>query len=259
MSKLRQKTSGTAMVLAAGKGMRMRPLTNRRPKPLVEVAGRTLIDRALDRVLAAGLNKVVVNLHYRGDMLRRHLDRRDDLTCTYSDESNLLLETGGGVKKALKKLSGANRKTGSSGKPFVVLNADALWLDGFGKGASADNALQRLAAAWDGRRMDALLLLHPVSDALGYDGPGDYKQRRDGRLVRVPGGPAPYVFSGIQILHPRLFAPSPRGAFPLVRLYDRAEQAGRLFGLKHTGAWMHVGTPEGVTMAEDELQRLGRP
>ena len=242
------------MVLAAGKGMRMRPLTNRRPKPLVSVAGRSLIDRALDRVQDAGIEKMVVNLHYKGDMLRRHLEKRAGLDCKFSDESKILLETGGGIKKALKKLSGSFERP----KPFVVLNSDALWLDGMKKGAAGDNALARLADVWDGRRMDALLLLHPVADALGYDGSGDYRQSRDGRLVRVSGGAAPYVFTGIQILHPRLFEQCPRGAFPLVRLYDKAEQAGRLFGLKHTGAWMHVGTPEGVTMAEEELQRLGR-
>jgi len=255
MNKLRQKTSGCVMVLAAGKGTRMRPLTNRRPKPLVQVAGRSLIDRALDRVQETGLQKVIVNLHYRGEMLRRHLDKRTDLNFHYSDERKLLLVTGGGVKKALNKL------TGKAGRPnpFVVLNSDALWLDGFGKAGAADNALSRLADAWDGRRMDALLLLQPLAKALGHSGAGDYRLQRDGRLARVPGGPAPYVFTGIQILHPRLFEQSPRGAFSLVRLYDRAEKTGRLFGLKHSGVWMDVGTPEGVTMAEEELKTLGRP
>jgi len=242
------------MVLAAGKGLRMRPLTNRRPKPLVAVAGRSLIDRALDRVKDAGISKVVVNLHYRGEMLRRHLDKRQGLDCLYSDESKSLLETGGGVKKALKKLV----DSGPRPKPFLVLNSDALWLDGFGKGVASDNALARLAAAWDGRRMDALLLMQPTSKALGHKGTGDYRLQRDARLMRVPGGPAPYVFTGIQILHPRLFEQSPRGAFSLVHLYDKAQKAGRLFGLKHTGVWMDVGTPAGVTMAEDELKALGR-
>jgi N-acetyl-alpha-D-muramate 1-phosphate uridylyltransferase len=254
MNKLRQKISPTAMVLAAGKGLRMRPLTNRRPKPLVQVAGRSLIDRALDRVQDAGLKKVVVNLHYRGDMLRRHLDKRADLTCRYSDESKVLLETGGGVKKALKKLVGTDPRP----KPFIVLNSDALWLDGLKTGVAGDNALTRLANHWDGRRMDALLLVHPLADALGHNGSGDYRMLRDGHLVRLPGKPAPCVFTGIQILHPRLFTQSPRGAFSLVQLYDRAEQAGRLFGLEHTGVWMDVGTPAGVTMAETELERLGR-
>jgi N-acetyl-alpha-D-muramate 1-phosphate uridylyltransferase len=255
MNKLRQKTSGSVMVLAAGKGTRMRPLTNRRPKPLVQVAGRTLIDRALDRVQEAGLQKVVVNLHYRGEMLRRHLEKRTDLKFLYSDESKLLLETGGGVKKALNKLTGNAERP----KPFVVLNSDALWLDGSGNGAAADNALSRLADVWDGRRMDALLLLQPLARAQGHSGAGDYRLQRDGRLARVPGGPAPYVFTGIQILHPRLFEQSPRGAFSLVRLYDKAENAERLFGLKHTGVWMDVGTPDSVAMAENELKTLGRP
>jgi N-acetyl-alpha-D-muramate 1-phosphate uridylyltransferase len=254
LSNFSQKISKTAMVLAAGKGLRMRPLTNRRPKPLVAVAGRSLIDRAIDRVQDAGINNVVVNLHYRGEMLRRHLDKRQGLECVYSDESKSLLETGGGVKKALKKLVGNDPRP----KPFLVLNSDALWLDGFGKGAAGDNALARLAAAWDGRRMDALLLMQPTDKALGHKGAGDYRLKRDAHLVRVPGGPAPYVFSGIQILHQRLFEQSPRGAFSLVRLYDKAEKSGRLFGLKHTGVWMDVGTPDGVTMAEEELKVLGR-
>ena len=237
------------MVLAAGKGLRMRPLTNRRPKPLVDVADRSLIDRALDRVIEAGINQVVVNLHYRGDMLKRHLQKRDDITCRFSDESKLLLETGGGVKKALGKLTAGEDKP----KPFLVLNSDALWLD---TGSGAD-ALTKLINAWDGRRMDALLLLHPVSKAVGYARHGDYRQQKDGRLVRIPGGPAPYVFTGLQILHPRLFRGSPRWAFSLVPLYDQAERAGRLFGVKHSGVWMDVGTPEGVTLAEQELVRLG--
>jgi N-acetyl-alpha-D-muramate 1-phosphate uridylyltransferase len=252
MGKAKQKISDTAMVLAAGKGLRMRPLTLHRPKPMVLVAGRSLIDRALDRVVDAGFGKVIVNLHYRGAMLRKHLNKRDDLAFSFSDEAKALLETGGGVKKVLKKLSG----TSSRPKPFLVLNSDALWLETHDK--ATETGLQKLLSAWDGRRMDALLLLQPGSTAIGHSGAGDYRRKKDGRLVRIPGGPAPYVFTGIQILHPRLFDGSPRGAFSLVRLYDKAEAAGRLFGVKHSGTWIDVGTPEGVDLAEKTLKDLGK-
>ncbi len=246
MSAIGRKTSGVALVLAAGKGLRLRPLTARRPKPLIQAAGRTLIDRTLDHVAAAGIGRVIVNLHYRGDMLRRHLDRREDMSIGYSDESAKLLDTGGGVKKALKRLVGK----GARPKPFFVLNSDALWSD------AGENALIRLAEAWDGRRMDALFLLQPTDRATAHTGNGDYRMKRDGRLLRSPDKPAPYVFSGIRILHPRLFEGAPKGAFSIIPLFDAAERRGRLFGLRHRGQWMDVGTPEGLAEAE---ARLGRP
>ncbi len=248
MTALARKTSGVVMMLAAGKGLRMRPLTRHRPKPLVEVMGRTLIDRALDRVVAGGLRRAVVNLHYRGGMLQRHLAKRDDIAIDFSDESRALLETGGGVAKALKRL----RDEQGRAKPFFVANADALWFD------RTANAFERLAQAWDGRRMDALLLLQPKSKAIGYERDGDYRRAADGRLMRNAGGPAPYVFTGIQILHPRLFLGAPRGAFSSVRLFDAAEARGRLFGLRHDGAWMDVGTPAGVDLAAQKLVELGK-
>jgi len=248
MTAVGRKTSGVVMVLAAGKGLRMRPLTRHRPKPLVEVAGRTLIDRALDRVVEGGIGRAVVNLHYRGAMLRKHLTKRDDIAVEFSDESKALLETGGGIARALKLLRDGQGRI----KPFFVANADALWFD------RKTNAFERLAQAWDGRRMDALLLLQPKSKAIGYARDGDYRQAADGRLMRNAGAPAPYVFTGIQILHPRLFEGAPRGAFSSVRLFDAAEARGRLFGLVHEGNWMDVGTPAGVDLAAQKLIELGK-
>lgn len=249
MTALRRKTSGAVMLLAAGKGLRLRPLTRYRPKPLVEVGSMTLIDRALDRIVEAGIGRAVVNLHYRGAMLRKHLAARDDLEIRFSDESAALLETGGGIRKALRHLKDSRGRA----RPFFVANSDALWLDG------KANAFGRLAEAWDGRRMDALLLLQPKAKALGYARAGDYRRAADGRLTRSIGVPAPYVFTGLQILHPRLFEGAPRGAFSSVRLFDRAQAAGRLFGLVHDGVWMDVGTPAGVGLAERKLRELGQP
>jgi MurNAc alpha-1-phosphate uridylyltransferase len=248
MTAITRKTSGVVMLLAAGKGLRMRPLTAHRPKPMVEVAGRALVDRALDRVVEAGITRAVVNLHYRAGMLQRHLAKRDDIALSYSDESKALLETGGGVQKALRLL----KDTQGRARPFFVANSDALWLD------RRVNAFERLADAWDGRRMDALLLLQRKSTAIGYERQGDYRIADDGRLRRSIGKPAPFVFTGLQILHPRLFKAAPVGAFSSVRLFDAAEQAGRLFGLVHDGVWMDVGTPASVQMAGQKLSSLGR-
>lgn len=247
MTAIARKTSAVIMLLAAGKGLRMRPLTSHRPKPMVEVAGRTLIDRALDRVVDAGIRRAVVNLHYRGGMLKKHLAGRDDVALAYSDESKALLETGGGVQKALRLLKDNQGRA----RPFFVANSDALWLD------RRVNAFERLADAWEGRRMDALLLLQRKSSAIGYERQGDYRITDDGGLVRSIGKPAPYVFTGLQILHPRLFAGAPRGAFSSVPLFDGAEQAGRLFGLVHDGVWMDVGTPASVELAEQKLLHPG--
>ena len=231
-----------AMVLAAGVGRRMRPLTEAQPKALVPVAGRTLIDRVLDRLDEAGVESVAVNLHHHGDLLRRHLACRDRPAIAFSDERAGLLDTGGGVAHALTKLGD---------RPFYVANCDALWGDG------VTNTLARLARRWDDRGMDALLLAHPAHAALGYTGSGDYFMDPYGALRRRGGGEvAPFVFAGVQILHPRLFAEHPRGAFSLNALYDAAESRGRLWGLRHEGMWAHVGRPQDVAAAEREIARL---
>lgn len=232
-----------AMVLAAGLGLRMRPLTETRPKPLIPVAGRTLLDRALDRLEEAGVEEAVVNLHYLAPMIEAHLANRQTPRTVLSWETDQLLETGGGVTKALSDLGE---------DPFYVVNADITWADG------DIPALRRLAEAWRGDSMDALLLLHPVATATGYDGVGDYSVGSDGALRRRrDDAAAPTVFTGVQLLHPRLFSGAPSGPFSLTRLYDEAETAGRLFGMIHDGDWHHIGTPAGLEIAERHLAKPG--
>ena len=234
----RPAVPGRAMVLAAGLGERMRPLTDTRPKPLIEVRGRALIDAILDRLAAAGVGEAVINLHYLGAMIEAHLKDRTAPRIRYIRETERL-ETGGGVRNALPLLGE---------ECFFVVNGDVSWLDGY------TPALHRLARAWDDARMDVLLLLHSTAYAVGYDGRGDFVLRADGRLRRRREREvAPFVFAGVQILHPRLFKGAPEGAFSLNRLYDEAEEAGRLWGLRHDGQWFHVGTPEQLAEVEEAL------
>jgi len=230
-----------AMVLAAGLGLRMRPLTATRPKPLIEVSGRALIDHALDHLAAAGVEIAVVNVHWLGDQVVDHLADRRRPRIVISREADLL-ETGGGVVKALPELGAA---------PFFVVNSDMLWLDG------TVPALERLSRAWRDDDMDALLLLHRTVAAVGYDGVGDYFADPLGQLARrKPGEVAPHVYAGVQVLHPRLLADAPTGAFSLNRCFDRAEEAGRLFGIMHDGLWFHVGTPSDLAMTQRHLDEL---
>jgi MurNAc alpha-1-phosphate uridylyltransferase len=222
-----------AMILAAGLGLRLRPITEALPKPLVAVQGRTMLDRVLDHLDMAGVDRRVVNLHRLGGVVRRHLAGRPGIV--FSEEPELL-ETGGGVAKALPLL-GRNA--------FYVCNADVIWRNG------ATPALLRLAAAWDDERMDALLMMQPTAAAFGYDGTGDFFLDAGGRAIRrLPREISPFLFSGVQILHPRLFRRAPEGKFSLNLLYDRAEQAGRLFGIVHDGEWFHVGTPDSLAALE---------
>jgi MurNAc alpha-1-phosphate uridylyltransferase len=229
----------TAMVLAAGRGERLRPLTDNLPKPLLEVGGKALIDHVLDRLAEAGVDRAVVNLWHLGALIEAHLAGRARPRVTFSPEAELM-NTGGGVAQALPLL-------GSD--PFYVINGKILWRDG------ARGALARLADAWpkDARdgAMDGLLLLVPLERAGGYSAAGDFFLGGDGAIERPePGGPAPWVFTGIQILHPRLFADAPPGPFSLNLLYDRAMAAGRLFGLAHDGLWHHVATAQGLAEAQ---------
>ncbi len=227
-----------AMVLAAGRGERLRPLTDRLPKPLVEIRGKAMLDRALDRLAAAGVIDAVVNLHHLGDQIEAHLAVRTRPNITLSREPELL-DTGGGVCAALQWLGEA---------AFFVLNGDVVWLEGI------DPALNRLDHAWDEATMDALLLLHPAVSAYGYEGPGDFLMAPDGRLRRRRERVvAPFVFAGLQILHPRLFAGSPVGPFSLNRLYDLAEAQERLWGIRHDGEWFHIGTLEALQGVEEAL------
>lgn len=231
----------SAMVLAAGLGQRMRPITDRLPKPLIEVRGRAMLDTILDRLENAGISEVVVNLHYLGEMIEAHLEDRQSPSIAFSKEDDLL-ETGGGVTKALPLLGEG---------PFFVLNGDVCWLDGL------TPALQRLAAAWNEEEMDALLLLHPTCSAFGYEGIGDYLMDPAGRLRRRQERQiAPFIHAGIQILHPRLFEGAPAGSFSLNKLYDKAQEAERLWGLRHDGEWYHVGTPGELRAVEDALHHL---
>ena len=225
-----------AMILAAGLGKRMRPITVTTPKPLVEVGGRALIDRVLDRLERAGVDEVVVNVHYLADLVGVHVARRPQPAIVISDERDRLLDTGGGIAKALPKLGRA---------PFYVMNSDSFWIEG------ARPNLDWLAAGWRDDRMDALLLVAAPVRTIGYSGRGDFRMDPAGRLVRRPEREVvPFVYAGAAILHPRLFADAPQDAFSLNLLFDRAMEAGRLYGVRLDGLWLHVGTPEAIGEAE---------
>jgi MurNAc alpha-1-phosphate uridylyltransferase len=229
----------SAIVLAAGLGTRMRPYNGHVPKPLVTVRGRSLIDYGLDRLAETGVERAVVNVHHLADAVERHLASRKRPRIIISDERENLLGTGGGIAKALPQLGAA---------PFFLVNSDTLWLDG------VKPNFARLAESFDADAMDALLLLAPTVGSLGYQGRGDYSMLDDGRLRRRGENEvAPFIYAGAAILSPTLFANAPQGAFGLTSLFDRAAEAGRLFGLRLDGVWMHVGTPEAVAAAEAAL------
>jgi len=229
----------SAFVLAAGLGTRMRPFNGSVPKPLVAVAGKSLIDYSLDRLAEANVARAVVNVHYLADALERHLRSRQRPKIVISDERGTLLGTGGGIAKALPQLGEA---------PFFLANSDTIWLDG------VKPNLVRLAAAFDPATMDALLLLAPAADSVGYVGRGDFAMLPDGRLRRRGENEVvPFVYAGAAVLSPALFADAPSGAFSLTLLFDRVGVNGRLFGLPLEGVWMHVGTPEAVAAAEATL------
>jgi MurNAc alpha-1-phosphate uridylyltransferase len=233
-----------AMVMAAGLGKRMRPLTATRPKPMVEVAGKRLIDHCLDRLRAAGVRRAVVNVHYLADALEAHLKNApEDIEIAISDEREQLLETGGGLVRALPMIDV---------DPFLVVNSDNLWIDG------PIDSLRLLASNWDEGRMDALLLLVPLARANGHGGQGDFHMRSTGELRRKkPGTVAPFVFTGIQMVSKRLFAGElPQGPFSTNLLWDRAIEAGRCFGVVHQGLWFDVGTPDNVRKTEELLQAV---
>lgn len=225
------------MVLAAGFGTRMRPLTDHRPKALLQVAGRTLLDRAIDACVAGGAARVVVNVHYLADQVRAHLAARTAPEIVISDERGAILETGGGLRRALPLLGAA---------PFHAVNADSVWT-----GAAPAPTLAR---AWDGARMDALLLLVRREDALAYTRAGDFSLGADGRPARRDGDSAPFVYTGAQIVAPRAFDGAPEGAFSMNLIWDRLLARGRLFAVVHRGGWVDVGTPEGLAVADAALK-----
>ncbi len=231
----------TAMVLAAGLGTRLRPLTDRVPKPLVMVAGRTLIDHVIDRLAAVGVRRVVVNLHYKAAMIEQHLAARRDVEIRFSPEATLL-DTGGGVAHALALL----------GDRFYVVNSDVLWLDG--KVA----ALERLARAFVAVDHDGVLLLQRTVQAIGYAGSGDFMLDAEGGLRRRGEREvAPHLYAGLQLLSRRLFDGAPDGAFSINPLWDKAIAAGRIVGLAHDGGWFHVGSPDGLARTEQRFAAHG--
>jgi len=228
-----------AMVLAAGLGTRMRPFNGQLPKPLVRVGGKALIDYVLDRLAAQGVERAVVNVHHLADQIERHLAQRRQPKIVISDERSELLGTGGGVVKALPQLGDT---------PFFHVNSDTIWIDG------VKPNLARLAEAFDGTRMDALLLLAPAASSTGYGGRGDFSMAADGGLMRRGEREVvPFVYAGAAILTPAFFAGAPPGAFSMSPLFDRAADTGRLCGLRLEGVWMHVGTPEAIQAAEKAL------
>lgn len=230
------------MIMAAGLGTRMRPLTDDRPKPLVMVAGKTLIDHALDRLVAAGVKLAVVNVHYMADQVKAHLAKRKDIEIRYSEEADALLGTGGGVVKAMPHFGD---------EPFFIINSDTIWVEGFGQ------ALERMKARWNGESMDGLLLMAAMVSAIGFEGSGDFNMDPDGHLTRVAElRLSPYAFPGVQIVHPRLFAKAPAGTFSTNLVWDIAIAARRLYGIRLDGVWIHVGTPEAVSDAETFLADL---
>ncbi|MEM9223270.1 MAG: nucleotidyltransferase family protein [Pseudomonadota bacterium] len=229
-------TERTAMVLAAGRGARMRPLSAMTPKPLIEVAGKALIDYLFDRLESGGVTRFVVNVHYLPDLIEVHVKKRAPGRVEISDERDGLLETGGGIVKALPLLPD---------EPFLVANSDTFWVEG------ASNDVARLIAAYDQTVMDGLLLLSPTVSAVGYDGNGDFDLSGDGRLTRrAEKTIAPFVYAGCGLFSRRAFEGMPPGPFSLNVVFDRLLAKGRLFGLRLDGLWLHVGTPAAISEAE---------
>lgn len=222
------------MVLAAGLGTRMRPLTNTCPKPLIKVAGQSLLDRALDWMQQGGIRQAVVNTHYLSEQIEQYLAKRENPRIIISSEAEELLETGGGIKKALPHLGS---------EPFISANSDTICLN------ATTHTITRLSEYWNNDTMDALLLLHPVEKAVGYEGRGDFSLGHTGELMRRnAANDAPFVFTGVQMLHPRLFKNAPQGAFSMNLLYD--QNLSRVRAIIHDGHWLHVGDPQGLNLAE---------
>ncbi|MFC3723876.1 nucleotidyltransferase family protein [Neoaquamicrobium sediminum] len=232
----------TAMVLAAGLGKRMRPLTDTMPKPMISIAGKTLLDRGLDALAGAGVEKAVVNVHYLPQQIIDHVAQRSRPHIVVSDESGLLLDSAGGIVKALPELGT---------EPFYILNADTFWIDRDGRD------LERLALAWDGARMDILLMLARPHDATGHSGSTDFLLDAEGRLARARGAPEGLIYAGAAIVHPRIFEGAVAEPHSLNIYFDRAIAAGRLFGMSMRGHWITVGTPDAVAAAEAAIARQG--
>jgi N-acetyl-alpha-D-muramate 1-phosphate uridylyltransferase len=233
-------TPKIAMVLAGGRGLRMRPITNTIPKPLIKVAGRTLLDRGLDTLAAAGVEKAVVNVHHFPEQIVAHVASRARPKVAISDESAGLLDSAGGIVKALPKLGR---------EPFYIINADTFWVD------QGEPNLKRLALAWDVVRMDILLMLADLDSATGHTGGTDFLVDGDGTLRRAHGDPAGLIYAGAAIVNPAIFAAAPEGPLSLNRYFDEAIARGRLFGMTMRGSWITVGTPDAIPLAEAAVER----
>jgi MurNAc alpha-1-phosphate uridylyltransferase len=232
----------TAMIMAAGHGTRMRPLTNDIPKALVKVNGKAMVDHAIDRVKAAGISRIVINIHAHADKMRAHLEARNDDSIIISDETDALLETGGGIKKALPLLGD---------KPILTHNCDSIWIEGMGA------TLPRLIDAFDPAEMDAMLVLAVTASIVGDVGRGDFTMEADGRIEwREPRSVAPFMYTGVQIIKPQLFADIDEQAFSTTRVWRTLTEQGRAYGLRHDGIWMHVGTPQALDDTEAFLRDL---
>jgi N-acetyl-alpha-D-muramate 1-phosphate uridylyltransferase len=231
----------TAMVFAAGLGQRMRPITEKTPKPLIKVGGKALIDHSLDRLAEVGVERAIVNVHYLADQVEAHLAKRKKPTIVISDERAKLLDQGGGIKRVLPEIGDA---------PFFLCNTDAFWLEG------PRANLGRLAAAWDPARMDVALLVAATVAAVGVDWPGDFTMTADGRLVRRQEREvAPYVYAGMAIVNPALFRRQEEDVFRLAPIFFEAAEKGRLIGVRGDGAWLHVGYPDAIAEAERAIDR----
>jgi MurNAc alpha-1-phosphate uridylyltransferase len=236
-----EKPPQCAMVLAAGLGKRMRPLTDTAPKPLIKVWDKTLLDHGLDALEQAGVQRAVVNVHYLADQIESHLHGRTRPKIVFSDEREKLLDSGGGIKKALTSLGPS---------PFYLLNADSFWIEGYSPN------LQSLAGFWDSGQMDILLLTATMDRAVGFEGKGDFFMDPSGRLTRRgERRMAPYVYAGAALISPTIFDDTPEGAFSLNNLFDRAIENGKLFGMQMDGLWLHVGTPEAIIDAERAIAK----
>jgi len=235
------KSPKTAMVFAAGRGLRMRPITDALPKPLVRIAGKALIDHCLDRFAENGVERAIVNVHWLADQIEAHLESRRRPEILISDERALILDQGGAIKRALPLLGP---------DPFYLCNTDAFWIEG------PRSNLQRLVAAFDAEAMDAMLLVAASAGAVGVDWPGDFNLTREGRLVfRRAREVAPFVYTGVGLIKPELFAAERAEVFRLAPFFEAAARKGRLFGLRLDGLWLHVGRPESVAEAERAIAR----
>ena len=231
-----------AFILAAGRGTRLRPYTDAMPKPMVPVAGRSIIKRTIEKLAAEGVREIVINLHHLGDVLEDHLKDVMSPKIIFSREDELL-ETGGGLKKALHHFGD---------EPYYIINGDALWDEG-----ADGSALSKMAAVWNADKMDILLFLEPKDKMILTEFVGDYHAGADGRLTRAKDKNGNYMFAGLRVAHPRIFGAAPEGAFSFLQLMDKAQEQGRLYGHVHDAEWYHISTPEDLAAVDKSFRQKG--